>query len=121
MKIIIVLGKKLLPSGKISKTLKKRLDNSIKYYKKNDIFIVSGGNVAKVKHTEAYEMKKYILNILPNAKIITESKSLSTIENIQFCKNILKNYNNKVLLLISKNHLNKVKKITKNLNWELTS
>ncbi len=34
MKIIIVLGKKLLPSGKISKTLKKRLDNSIKYYKK---------------------------------------------------------------------------------------
>tara|TARA_B110000037_G_scaffold157614_1_gene177825 strand:+ start:413 stop:778 length:366 start_codon:yes stop_codon:yes gene_type:complete len=121
MKIIIILGKKLLPSGKISKILKKRLDSAIKYYKKNDIFIVSGGNVAKVKHTEAYKMKKYILNILPNAEIITESKSLSTIENIQFCKNILKNYDCKILLMTSKTHLNKVKKITKNLNWNLTS
>ena len=34
MKIIIILGKKLLPSGKISKILKKRLDSAIKYYKK---------------------------------------------------------------------------------------
>ena len=45
MKIILILGNKLLPSGKMTKILKERLDSGIKYYKKNDIFLVSGGNI----------------------------------------------------------------------------
>ena len=39
MKIILILGNKLLPSGKMSKILKERIDSAIKYYKKNDIFL----------------------------------------------------------------------------------
>ena len=38
MKIIIVLGNKLLPKGKITTILKKRLDKAIELYKENDIF-----------------------------------------------------------------------------------
>jgi len=119
MKVIIVLGNKLLPSGNISKLLINRLENAIKNYKKNDIFLVSGGNTAKVKHTEAYMMKKYILERLPNSNIITEAKSLSTKENIKNIKHILKKHNYNILLITSKSHLNKVKKLTHNLNWEL--
>jgi len=121
MKIILILGNKLLPSGKISKILKKRIDSGIKYYKKNDIFLVSGGNIANVSHTEAYVMKKYILTKLPNSQVITESKSLSTKENIQYSKNILKDYKCKVLLVTSPNHLKRVRKLVKGLDWKLTS
>lgn len=122
MKIILILGNKLLSSGKMSKILKKRLDSAMMYYKKDDIFLVSGGNIAKVYHTEAYVMKKYILSYLPNAEIITEARSLSTKENIQYSKNILKDYNNcNVLLVTSSNHLKRVEELVKGLDWELTS
>ena len=121
MKIILILGNKLLPSGKMSKILKDRIDSGIKYYKKNDIFLVSGGNIANVSHTEAYVMKKYILSKLPNSEVISESKSLSTKENIQYSKNILKDYKCKVLLVTSSNHLKRVRKLVKGLDWELTS
>tara|TARA_B100000963_G_scaffold69913_1_gene58307 strand:+ start:1643 stop:2008 length:366 start_codon:yes stop_codon:yes gene_type:complete len=121
MKIILILGNKLLSSGKPSKILKKRLDTGIENYNKNDIFLVSGGNIANVSHTEAYVMKKYILNVLPKAEVICESKSLTTKENIQYSKNILKDYNCKVLLVTSYNHLKRVRKLVKGLNWKLTS
>jgi len=121
MKIILILGNKLLPSGNMTKILKKRLDSGIKYYKKHDIFLVSGGNNANVSHTEAYVMKKYILSKLPNAEVLTESKSLSTKDNIQYSKNILKDYKYKVLLITSTNHLIRVRKLVKGLDWELNS
>ena len=121
MKIILILGNKLLSSGKMTKILKERLDSGIKHYKKNDIFLVSGGNTANVSHTEAYVMKKYILSKLPNAEVISESKSLSTKENIQYSKNILKDYKCKVLLVTSSNHLKRVRKLVKGLDWDLTS
>ena len=121
MKIILILGNKLLSSGEMTQILKKRLDSGMTYYKKNNIFLVSGGNIANVSHTEAYVMKKYILSKLPNAKIISESKSLSTKENIQYSKNILKDYNCNVLLVTSTNHLKRVKKLIKGLDWKLTN
>lgn len=123
MKTILILGHRLLPSGNISNILKQRLNIGIKYYKKGDVFLVSGGKNTNVFHTEAYEMKKYLLSYIPNAKIICESKSISTIENIKFSKKILNNYNNRVVLVSSKNHLSKIKKIIKNLypnlSWRL--
>jgi len=121
MKIILILGNRLSKSGKMTEILRGRLDKGIKNYNKNDIFLVSGGNIAKAKHTEAYMMKKYLLKKLPNARIITESKSISTKENIKFSKNILKNYKCEVLLVTSKNHLKKVNKLIKDLDWKLTS
>ncbi len=111
MKIIIVLGYKLLKNGEMSNILKKRLDKAIKQYKKNDIFIVSGGNIQDALHTEAYMMKKYIQNLLPNVKIITESKSINTKENIQFIYPILKKFKHLKILITSKKHVSRVEKI----------
>ena len=121
MKIILILGNKLKRSGNISKILKKRLDSGIKKYLNNDIFLVTGGNMAKVKHTEAYMMKKYILNKIPNAKIITESKSLHTIDNIKYSKKILKDFDCNVILISSLNHLKRVKILLNGLNWKLST
>ena len=90
-------------------------DTGIKYYKKGDMFLVSGGKNRNVYHSEAYEMKKYLLQRIPNAKIISESHSISTLENIKFSKRILDNYNDKVVLVSSKNHLSKIRKIIRDL------
>ena len=120
MKIIIVLGHKLLPNGKISDILKERLNNSIKFYKNGDIFIVSGGMVQKTKHTEAYMMEKYIKKNIPESLILKESKSRSTEENIYNCMKLLKNLKNKKIYIVtSNNHRDRVKKILKKfkLNW----
>jgi len=122
-KLILILGKKLLPHGIMSEVLKKRLDSGIKKYKPGDFFLVSGGNIANVQHTEASQMKKYIQCILPHVDIMTESKSISTVENIKFCEYILQLSNIKVVLVSSKDHLERIKKITddRGLNWEITS
>ena len=122
MKIIIILGNKLLSNGYISDILKERLDNSIEFYKSGDIFIVSGGRVQKTRNTEAYMMNKYIKKILPKSIILQETKSRSTEENIYYCKKIVKNIKNKKIYIVtSKDHRHRVKKIIKeyNLNWIL--
>ena len=59
--VYVIPGKKLNKQSKISLDLKKRLDFCIKKYKKGDFIIVSGGNIAKTTHTEAYMMKKYLI------------------------------------------------------------
>lgn len=62
-------------------------------------------------------MKKYIHDKLPNAKTILESTSLSTLENIKNSKKILNDYNCKVLLVTSQNHLKRINKIIPKSDW----
>jgi len=119
MKIIIILGYKLLKNGQMSVILKQRLNKGIERYKKGDIFIVSGGKVQDTIHTESYMMKKYIKNMLPQAVIITESQSKSTIENIQNIKPIINKYNLKKILITSKNHIGRVKKIVSDYKLDI--
>lgn len=119
MKIIVVLGYKLLKNGKMSNILIERLNKAIKLYKKNDIFLVSGGKNQNTTHTESYMMKKYIENILPNAKILTESKSKTTIDNIKYINPIINLYKCKKIIITSKNHIERVKKILLDYNLNI--
>lgn len=114
--IYIILGHKLKKNSNISKTLKSRLDKGVEKYKKGDIIIVCGGNNAKVQHTEAYVMKKYLINEgnIPTFSILTENKSLSTEENIINLSKIISGENFKRFSIItSESHIPKVKKIIK--------
>ena len=114
--IYIILGHKLKKNSNISKTLKSRLDKGVEKYKKGDIIIVCGGNNAKVQHTEAYVMKKYLINEgnIPTFSILTENKSLSTEENIINLSKIISRENFKRFSIItSESHIPKVKKIIK--------
>ena len=113
--IYIVLGNKLKENSKISTTLRKRLDKCIEKYKKKDLVIVSGGNIAKQKQTEAYVMKNYLMEKgkIPSKYIIKENKSISTIENIENIVGILSEIPNinEIKIISSKQHIPRVKKI----------
>ena len=114
--IYVILGHKLKKNSNISKTLKSRLDKGVEKYKKGDIIIVCGGNNAKVQHTEAYVMKKYLINEgnIPTFSILTENKSLSTEENIINLSKIISGENFKRFSIItSESHIPKVKKMIK--------
>lgn len=116
MKIIIILGNKLSQDGKMSRKLINRLTHGIQLYNPGDIIIVSGGNVANTKHTEAYYMKQYIeLNSnICSKDIIKEPKSRNTVENIKYSLNIVNKLdliNIPIQFVTDKNHMIKVKKI----------
>ena len=111
---IIVLGDKLHANNKMSSNLKSRLDKCIEVYKTNNLIIVCGGNNCgrNCYHTEAYVMKKYLLDnsTIPKNKIILERNSLNTIENIKKMKLIVQKYKYDSLSIISsKWHLHRVK------------
>jgi len=117
--IYVILGHKLKKNSTITKTLKERLDKAIEKYKKGDKIIVCGGNNAKVQHTEAYIMKKYLINKgnIPTFSILTENKSLSTEENIINLSKIISRENFKRFSIItSETHILKVKKIISHSN-----
>ena len=91
MKILVVLGYRLLPGNTMHSILKKRLETCILHYSPGDKIIVSGGNACKshCNHTEAYMMRSYLLTNLQidRKDIYLENRSLDTFQNIQ---NILK-------------------------------
>ena len=107
---MIVLGAGI-DGEKVGKTLKSRLDEALKYYKLNksvDI-IVSGGQGRDEIVSEAEAMYRYLVEkgVNPN-QIIKEDKATTTLENIMFSKEILKNRSDedkKVLIVTNEFHL----------------
>lgn len=118
----IVLGKKLKKKSIITIELKKRLDKCISLYKQHDIIMVCGGNIANEKHTEAYIMKKYLIDVgnIPRKSIISENKSISTIENIENVYKIISTMDIKEFSIISsKSHIPRVIKIVHNMKLDM--
>jgi uncharacterized SAM-binding protein YcdF (DUF218 family) len=95
-RFIIVLGTGLREDGTVSSLLSKRLDRALKYYITNSeksTFIVSGGQGPDEITSEAFAMRQYLLDQgIPKSRIITEAKSTSTFENLQFSKQIIKKH-----------------------------
>ena len=124
--IYIVLGHILNENAAISTILKKRLNKCIDLAKKSDIILVAGGNPAKQKHTEAYMMKKYILEHSnhDSANIIMENKSNTTIENFRYIHTILQRINmkniDKMYIITSKFNMPKAKRISKNYEYQFS-
>ena len=90
---IIVLGAQVKENGP-SVVLKYRLDRAVSYLKENDntLVIVSGGQGANEKATEASVMKEYLVNNGINEnRIIIEDKSNTTKENLINSKKIIGN------------------------------
>lgn len=124
--LYIVLGHRLYEGTKVSTILKKRLNKCIELAKTSDIILVDGGNPAKQKHTEAYMMKKYILdNSNHNSdNIIMENKSNTTIENFRYIHKLLQRINmktiDKMYIITSKFHMPKAKRISKNYDYKFS-
>ncbi len=84
---IMVLGCGIYPDGRLTLTLKNRLDAAMEYGKNdtNAIYIVSGGQGRTEPRPEAYAMKDYLISKgIPEFRILAEPKSTSTNENIGF-------------------------------------
>jgi uncharacterized SAM-binding protein YcdF (DUF218 family) len=118
MNILVILGNKLLNNGEIDTILINRLKMGQHLYNTGNynLIIVSGGkNQTKAKHTEAYKMKKYLIDNynIPSKQIITEARSKTTIENSHECLKIIKTLSNVKSLTIvsSKFHIKRVKLI----------
>ncbi len=118
MNLIIILGDKLPKNGDLNKILQNRLDKGKELYH-DSLIIVSGGRVQKeCIHTEAYVMKKYLIDAcnIPSDKIIQESRSKNTIENARYTLKIIQQRNiqfNKIIVVSSSFHLKRVSYIFK--------
>lgn len=100
---IIVLGAQVKESGP-SVVLRYRLDRAVSYLKENDntLVIVSGGQGANEKATEASVMKEYLVNNGINEnRIIIEDKSNTTKENLINSKKIIRD--NKSIGIVTNN------------------
>ncbi len=90
---IIVLGCGLIGGDRVSKLLSDRLDKAIKVYSRTDTdcrIIVSGGQGADEKLSEAEAMKGYLLEQgIHERDIIKEDKSTDTMENLANSKAII--------------------------------
>lgn len=92
---VIVLGAQMRENGP-SAVLKYRLDAAIRYLNDNPdtICIVSGGQGPNEPYPEAEGMYHYLMeNGIQKERILMESKSENTIENMKYSKAIMnKNY-----------------------------
>lgn len=89
--VFIVLGSALTSSGKVSTKLERRLKLALKAADAypNSKILVSGG-APRNGHTEAAVMKDWLLdNDVPASRIITETKSSSTVGNARYSMEIL--------------------------------
>jgi uncharacterized SAM-binding protein YcdF (DUF218 family) len=90
---IIALGSGLI-GDKVPPLLASRLDEAVKQYKKygeRPYIIVSGGQGSDEKVSEAYAMKKYVVDEhqIPTQKILMEDQSTNTEQNLAFSKEIM--------------------------------
>ena len=88
---VIVLGTRVTPDG-ISRSLKERLDTAIQYSEDNPetIFVLSGGKGKDEPVSEAEAMRDYMVyNGIAPDKILLETHSESTVENIAYSRLVI--------------------------------
>ncbi len=91
---IVVLGAGIR-GDKVTLPLKMRLDKAVEYHLENPnaYIVVSGGQGFQETVTEAYAMKKYLVeNGVNEDRILKEEKATSTYENMKYSKKILEKY-----------------------------
>ena len=92
---VIILGSKINPDATLTPLLRGRVDKAIDFgknqYKKTGkslIYVPSGGKGDDEVVSESVAMKNYLIEKgIDKKNIITEDKSISTIQNMQFSKN----------------------------------
>ncbi|MGI5849371.1 MAG: YdcF family protein [Christensenellales bacterium] len=95
---VIVLGCGIFPNGQLSLTLKNRLDMAFHYLTEHEdtICIVSGGQGPLEPLPEAEAMRDYLVSMgIVESRIITESNSFDTSDNMAFSAKIMRQYQGK--------------------------
>ena len=90
---IVVLGAGLINGDEISLTLQHRLETALALYKQqpDSNLIVSGGKGNDESISEAEAMKQWLIKHgVKESQILCEDRSVNTVENILFVKDLLK-------------------------------
>ena len=120
---VIVLGA-AVHGNVISRPLKYRLDETIKYLEKNEkaVVVVSGGQGRQENISEAAAMKIYLENKgISQNRIIMEDKAESTYENFVYSKNILdEKFKNEytVVFITNEFHIFRAERIARKAGFE---
>lgn len=117
---LIILGAGL-KGEQITKSLQFRLETALTYLKvhPNTIAIVSGGKGKGETITEAQAMKTYLIkNKISSNRIMTETHSTNTYENLLFSKELLPKIDSTVGIVTSNFHLYRAMQIAKKLNFK---
>lgn len=121
---IVVFGTRIM-STRIPPNLKSRLDKTIDTYhklKSSPKILVSGGYSSANPNSEASMMKEYLIkNGIDEAFILTEKRSLNTMQNLEFSSIKInadwqKNYFPRVLIVTSEYHIPRVNRYAKDMN-----
>lgn len=115
--VLIVLGCAPNRDNTPSYLMRKRVEKAISLYKKNkyDVVIFTGGP-NKTKIPESEMMRGLSFEVIPVNRIITEEKSLSTIQNAIFTWELIKDKDIKKLTVLTSNfHIKRSRYIFKKL------
>lgn len=119
---VIVLGSGI-KGTELSETLKLRLDASVNYVSHNENIpiIVSGGKGPGEDIPEAEAMSNYLISRgVSEERVILESRSTSTMENLKFSKAIIQERgitNPKIIIVTSNYHMYRAKLIGHKLGY----
>lgn len=110
---IIILGTGLLPDGSLSYLLKFRLDEALRFYRKQIAsgetpakLIVSGGKGPDEQYAEAEVMGHYLQDQGVDAsQIIVEDQSINTHQNFLFSKRYMKENNRGTVFVTNNFHV----------------
>lgn len=110
MKVLVVLGNRLLDDGGMSDFLKGRLNAALDAWKSGEYgkIVVTGGIANPVPAvSEASVMRKWLIEQgVPEDSVIAEGSSHTTKENAKFCRKIFEELGVKeITLLSSKYHI----------------
>lgn len=117
---VIVLGAQV--RGTVpSKALYGRILAATKYLIDNpdSLVICSGGQGPGEHITEAQAIKNGLLaNGIPSDRILLEEASTNTVENLSFCKQLIKDPTSLVVIVTSDFHIFRAKKIAEHLGYQ---
>lgn len=119
-KYAIILGTKV--SGETpSLSLQYRIDSALEYAKRYPYvkLILSGGQGPGEDITEAESMRRFLLkNGIEEKRLLLESESTSTYENIRFSVKLIPDSVDRVTIITSDYHLARAKKVAGKLGFQ---
>ncbi|TLS50751.1 YdcF family protein [Paenibacillus antri] len=115
---LIVLGQRT-ENEEIGELLRERLDTAVRLFERHRyrFLILSGGAVGS-ERSEAEKMQDYLISRgVPKDKMILETLSRNTVQNIAYCRTLLRRFNLDSCLFISNSfHIRRMKYIAEKLN-----
>ncbi len=119
-KYVLVLGARIIDEDTPCKTLEKRLLCAVDYLNEfqESKVIVSGGRGEDEPVSEGFAMKKFLINMgIDVERILIESSSTNTFENLKNTKKILGDID-EILIITSKYHLFRAKILARRVGFK---